>query len=64
MNNCDIIKDITNRIVVNGESADDVMPECLNGLSKECVKELLMLYIKYGTDTKRVALCEKKLKEV
>ena len=64
MSSCDIIKDITNRIVVNNESADDVIPLDMNRFSNECVFELLNLYIKYGNDNRRKSLCYQKLKEV
>ena len=64
MSNCTTIKEITERIVINGESADDVIPYDLRMFNIQCVIELLMLYIKYGNDNLRKEQCEKKLEEL
>lgn len=63
MSNCKTIKDIT-QAIVDGASADNVIPYDLSNLDIECFKELLMLYIKYGKDENRKHACMKKYKEV
>ena len=64
MNDCKTIKEITNAIVIDGASADDIIPLDLRMFSKSCVIELLMLYIKYGKDEQRMHECKKKLEEL
>lgn len=63
MSNCATIKDIT-QAIIDGVSADDVIPYDLSNFDDECFKELLLLYIKYGNDEKRKHACMKKYKEV
>lgn len=62
MNDCDIIKQMHERIQA-GESADSVIPYNMNGFSKDIYKEALLLYIKYGSNAERLAFCKNRYKE-
>lgn len=63
MSNCKTIKDIT-QAIIEGASADEVIPYDLSSFDIDCVKELLLLYIKYGNDENRIETCKMKYKEV
>ena len=63
MNECLIIKELTQRLI-DGEDADDVIPFDSVNLTPNCFKELLLLYIKYGKNEQRIHACEEKYKEL
>lgn len=56
-----MVSDIITRIE-NGESADDIIPYSCENLKLSDYYELLMIYIKYGTDEQRKKICKRKLK--
>lgn len=60
---CEIIKEINNRLMY-GESIEDLIPFSLEPFSDDVKKELLMLYLKYGTNEHRIELCTNILKEL
>ena len=64
MSNCKTLKEIADAIIKDGKSADDVIPLDIHLFNKECVIELLYLYIKYGKDEQRIHACMEKLEEL
>ena len=60
MNKCQLIKDITNKIVKGG-SADELIPYDIRQLPDDIQIEMLALYIKYGNNNERREACLKAL---
>lgn len=60
---CVIIKDINNRLQY-GESIEDLIPLDLDPFTDDVKKELLMLYLKHGTNEHRLELCNNLLKRL
>lgn len=60
---CKTIQEVIDSIE-KGADADKVIPYDLSNFSKECIAELMMIYIKYGFDDRRKEICKKKLNEV
>lgn len=60
---CELIQEIINKIE-KGYNIEKVMPYDFRGFSKDCFKELLMIYIKYGGDDVRKESAMSKLKEL
>lgn len=63
MSDCEIIKDAIERIEA-GENPNNVIPYDVRGMSENCIKELMMIYLKYGGDDGRKEFIEKRLKEL
>lgn len=57
---CAIIKDMYKRFRA-GESADEIVPYDISGMSMECQQEMLAFYVKYGKDPGRVEICRRRL---
>ena len=60
---CEAIQKVIDAIE-KGANADDVIPYDLSHYSKDCYRELLMIYIKYGNDINRIDIAKNKLREV
>lgn len=57
---CESLKDIINKLE-NGADADYIIPYDLSGFSEDCRKEIMALYIKYGSNDIRKDICRKGL---
>lgn len=63
MNDCDVIRTVIEKIE-SGANPDAVIPYDLRGMSTDCIKELMMIYLKYGGNDERKAIVKDKLKKL
>lgn len=55
---CNTLEKIYKRFEA-GEDIENIIPYDLSGFSKECIIEIFALYIKYGKNEERKAICKK-----
>ena len=62
MSNCATIKEITEAIQQGG-NPEELIPYNAE-IDEECYKEILLLYLRYGTNRERLEICKNKFMEL